>query len=116
VPTGFATAGAVLVIATVGATAATPLGQVEAGQKLTAPPPSIAASTGSASARGVAVSEPASIVVVGDSVPYTLLPGLQPVAAEHGVSVDTALVAGCGVVGGVADIRGRSRAPTRIRV
>jgi len=39
---------------------------------------------------------------VGDSVPYTLLPGLRPVAAEQGVSVDTALVAGCGVVGGVA--------------
>jgi peptidoglycan/LPS O-acetylase OafA/YrhL len=103
VPTGFATAGVVLVLATVGATAATPLGQVEAGQKLTGtPPPSIAAQTGSASARDVAVAEPARVLLVGDSVPYTLLPGLQPLAAERGVAIDTALVAGCGVVGGVA--------------
>ncbi len=103
VPTGFATAGVVLVVATVGATAATPLGHLEAGQKLTAaPPPSIAAESGSASARGVAASEPARILVVGDSVPYTLLPGLRPLAAERGVAIDTALVAGCGVVGGVA--------------
>ena len=102
VPTGFATAGFVLVVATVGATAGTPLGQVQAGQKLTVTPPPTAAQRGSASGRRVAAPEQARIVLVGDSVPYTLLPGLQPLAAERGVTVDAALVAGCGVVGGVA--------------
>ena len=101
VPTGFATAGLVVVVATAGATAATPLANVRAGQKLTGTPTPPALESGSA-ARNVAAGMPSRILVVGDSVPYTLLPGLRPVAAEQGVSVDTALVAGCGVVGGVA--------------
>ncbi len=101
VPTGFATAGLVVVVATAGATAASPLGEVRAGEKLTSTPPSAAVQSQSGTAPGVAGGTPARILVVGDSVPYTLLPGLQPIAAERGVSVDTALVAGCGVVGGV---------------
>jgi peptidoglycan/LPS O-acetylase OafA/YrhL len=102
VPTGFATAGLVVVVATAGATAASPLGEVRAGEKLTSTPPPAAVRSQSGAAPGVAAGTPARILVVGDSVPYTLLPGLQPIAAERGVSVDTALVAGCGVVGGVA--------------
>jgi peptidoglycan/LPS O-acetylase OafA/YrhL len=102
VPTAFATAGLVLVVATVGATAATPLGQVQAGQKLTGTPTPPALESGSAAGRNVAAGAPSRILLVGDSVPYTLLPGLRPVAAGQGVSVGTALVAGCGVVGGVA--------------
>jgi len=103
VPTGFATAGLVVVVATAGATAASPLTSVQAGQKLTGPanPPAAVGSGSAAAARG-AGSPSRRLLVVGDSVPYTLLPGLRPVAAEQGVSVDTALVAGCGVVGGVA--------------
>jgi peptidoglycan/LPS O-acetylase OafA/YrhL len=102
VPTGFATVAAVVMVATVGATAATPLANVRAGQKLTGTPTPRALESGSAAARNVAAGAPSRILVVGDSVPYTLLPGLQPAATEHGVSVDTALIAGCGVVGGVA--------------
>jgi peptidoglycan/LPS O-acetylase OafA/YrhL len=103
VPTGFATAAVVTVVATVGATAASPLEQVQAGQKLPSrQSPRAAAQRQAASGRGAATAQPASILLVGDSVPYTLLPGLQPLAAEHGVTVDTALVAGCGVLGGVA--------------
>ena len=103
VPTGFATAGLVVVVATAGATAATPLASVQAGQKLTGPAnPPAAVGSGSAAAAPGAASPSRRLLVVGDSVPYTLLPGLRPVAAEQGVSVDTALVAGCGVVGGVA--------------
>ena len=100
VPTGFATAGLVVVVATAGATAASPLGEVRVGEKLTSTPPPAAVQSLSG-APGVAAGTPARILVVGDSVPYTLLPGIQPIAAERGVSVDTALVAGCGVVGGV---------------
>jgi hypothetical protein len=80
----------------------TPLGEVRAGEKLTSTPPPAAVQSRSAAARNVAAGAPSRILVVGDSVPYTLLPGLQPAATEHGISVDTALVAGCGVVGGVA--------------
>ena len=101
VPTGFATAGLAVVVATAGASAASPLGEVRAGEKLTSTP-SAAVQSLSGTARGVDARTPARILVVGDSVPYTLLPGIQPIAAERGVSVDTALVAGCGVVGGVA--------------
>jgi peptidoglycan/LPS O-acetylase OafA/YrhL len=101
VPTGFATAGLVVVVATAGATAASPLGGVRAGEKLTSTPPPAAVQSLSGAPRGATAGAPARLVVVGDSVPYTLLPGLQPIAAERGVSVDTALVAGCGVVGGV---------------
>jgi peptidoglycan/LPS O-acetylase OafA/YrhL len=101
VPAGFAAAAVTIVVATVGATAASPLEQVQAGQKLTArPAPTAPGQRSSASAQGAATSQPSRILLVGDSVPYTLLPGLQPLGVQHGVSVDTALVAGCGVVGG----------------
>ncbi len=97
-PTGFATAAALLVVTTVGATAATPLEQVRVGQKLASKStPTAAAKSG----RQAAGSGP-RILLVGDSIPYTLLPGLEPRAAKRGVTLDTALVAGCGVVGGVA--------------
>jgi peptidoglycan/LPS O-acetylase OafA/YrhL len=103
VPTGFATAAVVIVVATVGATAASPLEQVQAGQKLPSrPSPTAPGRQRSASAQGVAAAQPSRLLLVGDSVPYTLLPGLQPLGGERGVAVDTALVAGCGVVGGVA--------------
>jgi peptidoglycan/LPS O-acetylase OafA/YrhL len=103
VPTGFAAAAGLIVIATVGASATSPLTQVQAGQKLTAPSaPTASARHGTASAQGISAAHPSRILVVGDSVPFTLLPGLQPLAAERGVTVETALVAGCGVVGGVA--------------
>jgi peptidoglycan/LPS O-acetylase OafA/YrhL len=103
VPTGFAAAAVVVVVATVGATAASPLEQVQAGQKLRGQPaPTAAGRQAAASAQGGASAQPGRILLVGDSVPYTLLPGLQPLGSEHGVSVDTALVAGCGVVGGTA--------------
>jgi peptidoglycan/LPS O-acetylase OafA/YrhL len=103
VPTGFATAGVVIVVATLGASAATPLEQVQAGQKLpvqSTPAATVQPASGSGS--GVAAPQPARVLVVGDSVPYTLLPGLQPLAADRRVAVNAALVAGCGVVGGVA--------------
>ena len=99
VPTGLATVGVIVMAATVGATAATPLAGVQAGQKLIGPSPR--AATAGQVAHHDPSGGPARIVVVGDSVPYTLLPGLEPAAAAQGVSVDTALVAGCGVVGGV---------------
>ena len=101
IPTGLATVGVFVVVGTLGATAATPVAGVQAGQKLIGPsaPPTVA--TGAVSQRDPSAG-PARLLVVGDSVPYTLLPGLQPAAAARGVSVDTALVAGCGIVGGVA--------------
>jgi hypothetical protein len=99
VPTGLATVGMIVLVATAGATAATPLAGVQAGQKLTGPSPPATAS--GPVAQHEPGAGPARILLVGDSVPYTLLPGLQPAAAADGVSVDTALVAGCGVVGGV---------------
>jgi peptidoglycan/LPS O-acetylase OafA/YrhL len=102
VPAGFATVGVVVLVATVGATAATPLASVRAGQKLAAAPAPAAAEPDSVASRSVVATGPSRIVVVGDSVPYTLLPGIRAVAADRGVTVDTALVAGCGVVGGIA--------------
>ncbi len=98
VPTGFAAAAGLLVVTTIGASAATPLERVQVGQKLHG-------NSTSTAARGAGAGTPASgprILLVGDSIPYTLLPGLQPLAAKRGVTLDTALVAGCGVVGGVA--------------
>jgi hypothetical protein len=96
VPTGFATAGLVVVVATAGATAASPLQQVQIGQRLPyKPAPTVAA--------GHRAGAPLPrVLLVGDSVPYTLLPGLQPLAASRGVALDAVLVAGCSVVGGVA--------------
>jgi hypothetical protein len=103
VPTGFAAAAGLIVIATVGASATSPLTQVQAGQKLAGPrTPTAAAANKSAAASRAPAGQPKRVLLVGDSIPYTLLPGLQPLAAERGVTVDTALVAGCGVVGGVA--------------
>jgi hypothetical protein len=90
-----------IVIATLGASATTPLEQVQAGQKLTGPKPKTAAAAqSSAAAANAPAGQPRRVLLVGDSIPYTLLPGLQPLAAERGVTVETALVAGCGVVGG----------------
>lgn len=102
VPTGFATAAVVMVVATVGATAATPLERVQAGQKLPNRPAPTAPGQAASSPGRADPAQPDRILLVGDSVPYTLLPGLQPIGAERGVAVDTALVAGCGIVGGVA--------------
>ena len=101
VPAGFATVAVIVVVATVGATAV-PLQSVQVGQRI--PSRQIQAQTaarpsGAAAAPGVAAPR---ILLVGDSVPYTLLPGLEPAAAQRGVPFDTALVAGCGVVGGTA--------------
>jgi peptidoglycan/LPS O-acetylase OafA/YrhL len=98
VPTGLATVGALVVVTTVGASAATPLEQVQFGQKLRAD------ATASARTKIGRRNSPSgqSILLVGDSIPFTLLPGLQPLAAKRGVSLDTALVAGCSVVSGVA--------------
>ena len=102
VPAGFAAAGVAIVIATVGASATTPLEQVQAGQKLAGPrTPTAAAAKKAAAASSAPEGQPRRVLLVGDSIPYTLLPGLQPLAAERGVTVDTALVAGCGVVGGI---------------
>ena len=101
VPTGFAAAGIALAVATAGASAASPLERLQVGQKLpfqlkaTAP-----ARHGSGSA--AAPRSGPRVLLVGDSVPYTLLPGLQPLAVQRGVTLDTALVVGCGVVGGTA--------------
>ncbi len=95
-PTGFATAAVLLVVTTVGASAATPLEQVRVGQKLASK------STPTAKAGRQASGSGPRILLVGDSIPYTLLPGLRPLAAKRDVTLDTALVAGCGVVGGVA--------------
>jgi hypothetical protein len=96
VPTGFATAGLVVVVATAGATAASPLQQVQIGQR----PPYEPAPTVTAGHRAGAPMP--RVLLVGDSVPYTLLPGVQPLAASRGVTLDAVLVAGCSVVGGVA--------------
>jgi peptidoglycan/LPS O-acetylase OafA/YrhL len=102
VPTGFAAAAVAIVVATVGASAASPLEQVRAGQKLPFRPAPTASRHEPATSQGAhGARQPARILLVGDSVPYTLLPGLQPQAAARGVTVDAALVAGCGVVGGV---------------
>jgi SGNH domain (fused to AT3 domains) len=96
VPTGFATAGLIVVVATAGATAASPLQQAQIGQRLPyKPAPTVAA-------RQRAGAPMPRVLLVGDSVPYTLLPGLQPLAASRGVPLDAVLVAGCSVVGGVA--------------
>ena len=101
VPTGFATVAVIVMVTTVGATAATPLQNVRVGQRLPsrrAPPAALR------SDRVQRVGNPPAptVLLVGDSIPYTLLPGLEPVAARSGIVLDTALVAGCGVVGGVA--------------
>ncbi|HKA93200.1 MAG TPA: acyltransferase family protein [Acidimicrobiia bacterium] len=100
VPTAFATVGAIIVVATVGATA-TPLQSVQIGQRIPSKPMPVDATA----QRGVdAATSPSAprVLLVGDSIPYTLLPGLEPAAARRGVPLDTALVAGCGVVSGVA--------------
>jgi peptidoglycan/LPS O-acetylase OafA/YrhL len=98
VPTGLATAGVLLVVTTAGASAASPLAGVQVGQRLGA-----ASEPTSVTKIGARASTSSPrILLVGDSVPYTLLPGLQPAAARRGVTLGTALVAGCGVVSGVA--------------
>jgi len=96
VPTGLATVGVIVMVATVGATVASPLQQVQIGQRLPykpAPPVAAVDRAGAPTPR---------VLLVGDSVPYTMLPGLQPLAASRGITLDAVLVAGCSVVGGVA--------------
>ncbi len=70
VPTGFAAAAVTMVVATVGATTASPLEQVQAGQKLPAQPaPTAAGQQATSSAQGAATPQPNRILLVGDSVP-----------------------------------------------
>jgi peptidoglycan/LPS O-acetylase OafA/YrhL len=53
-----------------------------------------------APAAGSAPGPPRRIVLVGDSLAESLLPGLKDAATEQGVDLYPASVAGCGVIGG----------------
>jgi hypothetical protein len=100
VPTGFAAVAVVVMVATVGPTAA-PLPSVQIGQRIPSKPMPGVVARPSGTDASTALPAP-RVLLVGDSIPYTLLPGLEPAAARRGIPLDTALVAGCGVVGGVA--------------
>jgi peptidoglycan/LPS O-acetylase OafA/YrhL len=101
VPTGLAAVGVIIVVATVGATA-TPLQSVQIGQRIPSKPMPVDTGARPNGTAGAPTPSGPRVLLVGDSIPYTLLPGLEPVAARRGFPLDTALVAGCGVVGGIA--------------
>ena len=112
-PSAFVATGAVVVFATAGATAPPAYLQSGPNSILTsapkeqiataapappappAPPPAAAAEPGA-----TAVAPPRRILLVGDSLAVSLLPGLKAAAAEQGVELFPAPVSGCSVIGG----------------
>ncbi|HEY3096531.1 MAG TPA: acyltransferase family protein [Acidimicrobiia bacterium] len=113
-PSAFVATGAVVVFATAGA--APPPAYLQGGpndlltsaptQQIPAPTPAPpppapgpeAAVSPTAPAPGIA--PPRRIMLVGDSLAASLLPGLEQAATENGVDLIPASVAGCGVIGG----------------
>jgi hypothetical protein len=95
-PSAFVATGAVVVFATAGA--APPPAYLQGGPNdllTSAPTQQIPAA---APAPGIA--PPRRIMLVGDSLAASLLPGLEQAATENGVDLIPASVAGCGVIGG----------------
>jgi hypothetical protein len=109
-PSAFIATGAVVVFATAGA--APPPAYLQGGPNnllTSAPteqipiPPDPAASPPAATAApggGTGLAPPHRIMLVGDSLAVSLLPGLEEAAVEQGVDLFPASVAGCGVIGG----------------
>jgi hypothetical protein len=109
-PTAFVATGAVVVFATAGAAA--PPAYLQGGpdnlltsaptQQIPAPPPAPAPAPDAAAApTGAPVpAPPHRIMLVGDSLAESLLPGLKQTAMENGVELVPASVPGCGVIGG----------------
>jgi peptidoglycan/LPS O-acetylase OafA/YrhL len=112
-PTAFVATGAVVVFATAGA--APPPAYLQGGpndlltsaptQQIPAPappPPAPGPAPDAAAAPATApgVAPPRRIMLVGDSLAASLLPGLKQAATENGVELIPASVAGCGVIGG----------------
>jgi peptidoglycan/LPS O-acetylase OafA/YrhL len=109
-PSVFVATGAVVIVATAGA--APPPAYLQGGPNslLTSaptkqipvpPPPGPAPQSELAAQQGAPAAAPARrIVVVGDSLAQSLLPGLEDAAVEHGVELYPASVPGCGVLGG----------------
>jgi hypothetical protein len=106
-PSVFVATGAVVIVATAGATAPPAylqggpdslLTSAPSGQIPAAPPPGPAPEAGIAAPPGAAPAR--RVVLVGDSLAESLLPGLKEAAIEHGVDLFPASVSGCGVIGG----------------
>ena len=109
-PSVFVATGAAVIVATAGA--APPPAYLQGGPdslltsaptaQIPAPaPPGPAPEAALAPQPGAPAAAPARrIVLVGDSLAQSLLPGLNDAAIEHGVQLFPASVPGCGVLGG----------------
>jgi peptidoglycan/LPS O-acetylase OafA/YrhL len=109
-PAAFVATGAVVVFATAGA--APPPAYLQGGSDsiltsapreqiaTAAPAPPAPAQPPAVAAGAPALTPPRRILLVGDSLAVSLLPGLKAAAAEHGVAVFPASVSGCSVIGG----------------
>lgn len=109
-PSAFVATGAVVVFATAGATP--PPAYLQGGpnnlltsaptEQIPAPPgPAPAPEAAAVAPAGAAVpAPPRRIMLVGDSLAVSLLPGLKQASVENGVDLVPASVAGCGVIGG----------------
>jgi peptidoglycan/LPS O-acetylase OafA/YrhL len=111
-PTAFVATGAVVVFATAGA--APPPAYLQGGpndlltsaprQQIPAPvspPPAPTPDAAVAPPSGAPVpAPPRRVMLVGDSLAESLLPGLEQAAMENGVQLFPASVPGCGVIGG----------------
>jgi len=109
-PSVFVATGAAVIVATAGATP--PPAYLQGGPdslltsaptaQIPAPaPPGPAPEAALAAPPGApAAASARRVVLVGDSLAESLLPGLKEAAIEHGVELFPASVAGCGVLGG----------------
>jgi len=99
-PAAFAVAGLAVVVGTVGATP--PPEFAQEGTVITAGGGDPSTDTSIPTADTVPVpGAPQRVLLVGDSVAASLLPGLEAVVNENGMAFGAAALPGCGVAGGV---------------
>jgi peptidoglycan/LPS O-acetylase OafA/YrhL len=102
IPTAFVGAGVAVMVATAGAAplptylqGATHVVKA-AGESTRAPTPTPAVAT-----PGLPAAPPRRLLLVGDSLAVSLLPGLEQVTAPAGVELSSRAVSGCGVMAGM---------------
>ncbi|MGD9796156.1 MAG: acyltransferase family protein [Acidimicrobiia bacterium] len=117
VPAGFAASAIVLVAATTGAVAA-PSFDITAPTPTTAPAttttiaPTASTVVGATTTTLAPAQQPMRVLMVGDSVGWTIAKGMEAVAATRAITVDNAALFGCGVAGGDGKVRLRDGAQT----
>jgi peptidoglycan/LPS O-acetylase OafA/YrhL len=99
IPTAFVGAGVAVMVATAGAAPLPAYLQgathvVKAAGESSRPPPAVATASG-------ATVAPHRLLLVGDSLAVSLLPGLEQVTAPAGVALSSRAVSGCGLLSGM---------------